>query len=127
MEREREAQHSGSPDVSGCPAGNPATEGPTAHDQRQVGELSDMQVLGNSTPCGIDLRGRCRRSSPRNSVGLLDQGDREARSKCHLGCQTKVVSGHSPACAVAEHHEPDSSVGRQSEMHPRVAVRGRDE
>ena len=95
MDRERQAQHAGRPDVRGRPAGDPAAEGPSADDQRQVGQFRAVHVLGDGTPRGIDLGGRRGRLSPRDPVGLLDQGDREARTQRHLGRQD-AGRGRSP-------------------------------
>lgn len=122
----REAQHSGRPGVRGSPARDSGAEGASTGDQRLVAEFR-AQVLSDGTPRGIHLSRRGGRLSARDPVGLLDQRDREARTQGHLGGQAQIVSGHSTAGSVAEHHQPDWFIGRTDDVDPRVAVRRRDE
>jgi hypothetical protein len=126
VHRKRQAQHPGRTYIRGSAAGDAAAEGSSAHDQRQVATFR-AQVLGDGTPCGIHVGGRCGCPSSRDPVGLLDQGDCEACAQRHLGGQAQVVCGHAAARAVAEHHQPDGFVGRPGEVHPGVAVWCRDE
>ena len=124
MQRERQAQHSRGPDLTRRTTGDPATEGATTYDQWEV---IGMHLLGDCTPRRVDLRRRCGCLSPGDSIGLLDEDNREVRPNRLLGRERDVMGGHAAASTVAKHDQPNGIRRRVSDMDARVTVRGRDE
>jgi hypothetical protein len=126
LEREGEAEHGDRADRLGGAAGDPGAQRPAPHDQRQPGELVVAQAPEDGGPGGVELAGRGGRAPPRDAVGLLDQGDRQALLARDVRRRDDVAGLHPPASrAVTEDERAPRRAGR-AQMRPGRPVRGLD-
>ena len=122
LQREGEAEH---PDGAGrlCRAARDAgARGPAAGDQRQPAQLALEQVVDDRRPGGIELVCRCRRTSPRDAIGLLDERDADPHRERRIRGRNQVPGGHAPARTMTKHERGSGFFGGM-QVRVRRAVR----
>ena len=89
MDGEGEAEDGDRAGLLGRAARDPRAERAPADDQRQARELVCAQPLEHGAPGRVQLVGGRRRAPARDTVGLLDERDRDALLQRDLGCDRR--------------------------------------